>query len=169
MTVNNQESTEALRELDEVGLYNDLQDSLTLKPNPDKRGYGHVHSTHLIDLYDAGYYAYMKYVPLLAAVSPLPLPLPLSTCEKSRRPSPNSTFLGTDAYPCSLSAHAFAEDFFETYFAQDPRSPEAWDRYRRGILEYGGSKNEMETMTDYLGREPGPDALLRSLGLKGEN
>ncbi|WYZ34236.1 hypothetical protein EsH8_I_000512 [Colletotrichum jinshuiense] len=126
MTVNNQESTEALKELDEVGLYNDLQDSLTLKPNPDKRGYGHVHSTHLIDLYDAGYYAYMN-------------------------------------------AHAFAEDFFETYFAQDPRSPEAWDRYRREILEYGGSKNEMEMMTDYLGREPGPDALLRSLGLeKGE-
>lgn len=62
MMVNNQESTEALRELDEVKLYNDLQDSMTLKPNPDERGYGLVHSTHLIELYDAGYYAYMRYV-----------------------------------------------------------------------------------------------------------
>ncbi|KAJ0298238.1 hypothetical protein COL516b_010161 [Colletotrichum fioriniae] len=122
MMVNNQESTEALRELDEVKLYNDLQDSMTLKPNPDERGYGLVHSTHLIELYDAGYYAYM-------------------------------------------SAQAFAASFFESCFAKDPRSPEAWDRYRHGILEYGGSRDEMEMMTEFLGREPGPDALLGSLGL----
>ncbi|KAK1479351.1 peptidase family M3 [Colletotrichum tamarilloi] len=122
MMVNNQESTEALRELDEVKLYNDLQDSMTLRPNPDKRGYGLVHSTHLIELYDAGYYAYM-------------------------------------------SAQAFAASFFESCFAKDPRSPEVWDRYRRDILEYGGSRDEMEMMKEFLGREPGPDALLRSLGL----
>ncbi|KAK1638860.1 peptidase family M3 [Colletotrichum phormii] len=121
MRVNNQESTEALRELDEVKLYNDLQDSMTLKPNPDKRGYGLVHSTHLIELYDAGYYAYM-------------------------------------------SAQIFAASFFESCFAKDPRNPEAWDRYRRGILEYGGSRDETEMMTEFLGREPGSDALLRSLG-----
>ncbi|GKT43274.1 saccharolysin [Colletotrichum spaethianum] len=123
LAVNTQESTQVLRDLDEVELYNDLNDSLTLKPNPDKRGYGIVHSTHLISLYDAGYYAY-------------------------------------------LSAQAFAADFFETHFARDPRSPEAWDRYRREILESGGSRNAMEMMTDFLGREPGPEALLRSLGLE---
>ncbi|KZL72129.1 peptidase family m3 [Colletotrichum incanum] len=126
LAVNNQESTQALRELDEVKLYNDLQDSLTLKPNPSKRGYGLVHSTHLIELYDAGYYAY-------------------------------------------LSAQAFAADFFETYFARDPRSPGAWDNYRRGILEHGGGRDAMEMMTDFLGREPGPDALLRSLGSTKED
>ncbi|KAK1585134.1 peptidase family M3 [Colletotrichum navitas] len=120
-TVNNQESTQALRDLDEVGLFNDLQDSLNLRPNPDERGYGHVHSTHLIELYDAGYYAY-------------------------------------------LSAQAFAADFFETCFARDPRDPGAWDRYRHGILEYGGSRDAMGMMTEFLGRETGPDALLRSLG-----
>ncbi|KAK7445662.1 hypothetical protein CaCOL14_002234 [Colletotrichum acutatum] len=122
MMVSNQESTEALREMDELKLYNDLQDSMTLRPNPDKRGYGLVHSTHLIELYDAGYYAYM-------------------------------------------SAQAFAASLFESCFAKDPRSPEAWDLYRRGILEYGGSRDEMEMMKEFLGREPGPDALLRSLGL----
>ncbi|EFQ31729.1 peptidase family M3 [Colletotrichum graminicola M1.001] len=126
ITVNKQESTQALRDLDEVGLFNDLQDSLNLRPNPDKRGYGYVHSTHFIELYDAGYYAY-------------------------------------------LSAHAFAADFFETYFARDPRDPEAWDRYRHGILEYGGSRDAMGMMTEFLGRETGPDALLRSLSLtKGD-
>ncbi|KAK1982245.1 peptidase family M3 [Colletotrichum cereale] len=121
LTVNNQESTQALRDLDEVELFNDLKDSLTLSSNADKRGFGHVHSTHLTELYDAGYYAY-------------------------------------------LSAQAFAADFFETCFARDPRSPEAWDRYRRGILEYGGSRDAMGMMTEFLGREPGADALLRSLG-----
>ncbi|GKT55645.1 metallopeptidase [Colletotrichum tofieldiae] len=126
LAVNNQESTQALRDLDEVKFYNDLQDSLSLRPNPGKRGYGLVHSTHLIELYDAGYYAY-------------------------------------------LSAQAFAADFFETYFARDPRGPEAWENYRRGVLEYGGSRDAMEMMTDFLGREPGPDALLRSLGLTKED
>ncbi|KAL0939540.1 peptidase family M3 [Colletotrichum truncatum] len=120
-TVNNQESTAALRDLDEIELFNNLQDSLTLRANPDKRGFGHVQSNHLISLYDAGYYSY-------------------------------------------LSAQAFAAEFFESTFAKDPRNPEAWERYRRGILEYGGSKAEMDIMTDFLGHEPGPDALLRSLG-----
>ncbi|KAK1994289.1 peptidase family M3 [Colletotrichum falcatum] len=122
LTVNNQESTQALRDLDEVELFNDLQDSLTLRPNPDKRGHGHVHSTHLIEMYDAGYYAY-------------------------------------------LSAQAFAADFFETCFARDPRDPDAWDRYRRCVLEHGGSRDAMGMMTEFLGREAGVDALLRSLGL----
>lgn len=65
------------------------------------------------------------------------------------------------------SAQAFAADFFEANFAKDPRDPEAWERYRRGILEHGGSKGEMEIMRAFLGREPGSDALLRSLGLEG--
>lgn len=66
------------------------------------------------------------------------------------------------------SAQAFAADFFEANFAQNPRDPEAWERYRRGVLEFGGSKGGMEVMRGFLGREPGTGALLRSLGLKGE-
>ncbi|KAI8223635.1 Neurolysin [Colletotrichum sp. SAR 10_99] len=117
--VNNQKSTDAVRELDEVKLYNDLKETLTLTKNPEKNSVGYVQSNHLITLYDAGYF----------------------------------------------SAHAFAADFFESNFAKDPRDPEAWDRYRHGILEYGASKQEMDFMTEFLGREPGPGALLRSLGL----
>ncbi|KAJ3950998.1 hypothetical protein N0V92_012608 [Colletotrichum tropicale] len=119
LDVNNQKSTDAVRELDEVKLYNDLKETLTLTKNPEKNSVGYVQSNHLITLYDAGYF----------------------------------------------SAHAFAADFFESNFAKDPRDPEAWDRYRHGILEYGASKQEMEFMTEFLGREPGPGALLRSLGL----
>ncbi|KAI8186599.1 Neurolysin [Colletotrichum sp. SAR 10_75] len=119
LDVNNQKSTDAVRELDEVKLYNDLKETLTLTKSPEKNSVGYVQSNHLITLYDAGYF----------------------------------------------SAHAFAADFFESNFAKDPRDPEAWDRYRHGILEYGASKQEMEFMTEFLGREPGPGALLRSLGL----
>ncbi|KAK2770753.1 metallopeptidase [Colletotrichum kahawae] len=119
LDVNSQKSTDAVRELDEVKLYNDLKETLTLTKNPEKRSVGYVQSNHLITLYDAGYF----------------------------------------------SAHAFAADFFESNFAKDPRDPEAWDRYRHGILQYGASKQEMEFMTEFLGREPGPGALLRSLGL----
>ncbi|KAJ0285610.1 hypothetical protein COL940_003455 [Colletotrichum noveboracense] len=119
LDVNNQKSTDVVRELDEVKLYNDLKETLTLTKNPEKKSVGYVQSNHLITLYDAGYF----------------------------------------------SAHAFAADFFESNFAKDPRDPEAWDRYRHGILEYGASKDEMEFMTKFLGHEPGPGALLRSLGL----
>ncbi|KAF6838486.1 peptidase family M3 [Colletotrichum musicola] len=123
LEVNTQPSTQALRELDEVALFNELQDSLSLRPSPDQKGYGFVHSNHLISLYDAGYYSY-------------------------------------------LSAQAFAADFFEANFAKDPRDPEAWESYRRGVLEFGGGKGEMEIMRGFLGREPGTGALLRSLGLR---
>ncbi|EQB47876.1 hypothetical protein CGLO_12953 [Colletotrichum gloeosporioides Cg-14] len=119
MDVNNQKSTDAVRELDEVKLYNDLKETLTMTKNPERKSVGYVQSNHLITLYDAG----------------------------------------------CFSAHAFAADFFESNFAKDPRDPEAWDRYRHGILEYGASKQEMDFMTEFLGREPGPGALLRSLGL----
>ncbi|KXH39139.1 peptidase family M3 [Colletotrichum salicis] len=147
MRVNNQQSPEALRELGEVKLYNDLQDSMTLKPNPDKTGYGLVHSTHLTELYDAGYYDYMR-------------KLRAST----NKPSSAIIFSESSADFLNQSAQAFTASF-ESFFAKDPRNPEAWDRYRRGILEYGGSRDEMEMMKEFLGREPGPDALLRSLGL----
>ncbi|TDZ15673.1 Saccharolysin [Colletotrichum orbiculare MAFF 240422] len=61
LEVNHQKSTSALRELDEVKLFHDLNESLTLRHNPYEKGFGHVHSTHLISLYDAGYYAYIRH------------------------------------------------------------------------------------------------------------
>lgn len=61
------------------------------------------------------------------------------------------------------SAHAFAADIFQIVFAKEPHSQEAWDKYRRGILEYGGSRNELEMLEEFIGRPTNPDALLQSL------
>lgn len=63
LEVNTQPSAQALRDLDEVALFNELQDEISLRPSPDRKGYGFVHSTHLVSLYDAGYYSYLRYVP----------------------------------------------------------------------------------------------------------
>lgn len=49
-------------------------------------------------------------------------------------------------------------------FKNDPTDKEAWSRYRKGILEYGGSHgNELKMLEDFLGRRTNPDALLDSL------
>ncbi|RFU25411.1 hypothetical protein B7463_g10923, partial [Scytalidium lignicola] len=75
---------------------------------------------------------------------------------------------GYDAgYYSYLSASVFATDIFQATFAENSRSLPAWDKYRRGILEYGGSRDEMEMMTKFLGRPPSAESLLRSLKLSG--
>ncbi|RKK17837.1 hypothetical protein BFJ63_vAg2960 [Fusarium oxysporum f. sp. narcissi] len=71
---------------------------------------------------------------------------------------------GYDAgYYSYLSAHVFAEAFFESTFLEDPRSVSAWDRYRKGILEIGGSRDELELLVEYLGHIPTADPLLRDI------
>ncbi|RKL19712.1 hypothetical protein BFJ68_g3191 [Fusarium oxysporum] len=71
---------------------------------------------------------------------------------------------GYDAgYYSYLSAHVFAEEFFESTFLEDPRSVSAWDRYRKGILEIGGSRDELELLVEYLGHIPTADPLLRDI------
>ena len=39
-------------------------------------------------------------------------------------------------------------------------------RYRREILAVGGSRSALESFVAFRGREPQPDALLRSYGLE---
>lgn len=38
-------------------------------------------------------------------------------------------------------------------------------RYRYTILEKGGSREEMDSLKEFLGREPKPDAFYKELGL----
>ncbi|KAJ9148665.1 Metallopeptidase [Pleurostoma richardsiae] len=83
-------------------------------------------------------------------------------------PQANSLHLvsGMDAgYYSYLCAAVFAADIFQNTFAEDPRSQTAWERYRCGILEYGGSRNELEMLTEYLGHPPSPEYLLASFTL----
>jgi len=54
---------------------------------------------------------------------------------------------------------------FHTVFEKDPMNPGEGRRYRRMVLEKGGSQDEMETLKSFLGREPSGDAFYRELGL----
>lgn len=53
-----------------------------------------------------------------------------------------------------------------TVFAKDPMNPKEGRRYRHTVLERGGSQDEMQTLKDFLGREPSSEAFYRELGLQ---
>lgn len=54
---------------------------------------------------------------------------------------------------------------FHTVFAKDPMDPKAGRRYRHTVLEKGGSQDEMETLKQFLGREPSIEPFYKELGL----
>ncbi|OAA81073.1 metallopeptidase MepB [Akanthomyces lecanii RCEF 1005] len=65
------------------------------------------------------------------------------------------------SYPCCLT---FATEMFENIFSQDPSSKEAWERYRTGVLEYGGGHPDLlELLRDLLGHEPTAHPLVQML------
>jgi len=57
----------------------------------------------------------------------------------------------------------FATDMYETVFKKDPLSPELGKLYRDKILLPGGSRDEMDSLKDFLGREPSSEAFMRAL------
>ncbi|KAF3920209.1 Saccharolysin [Arthrobotrys entomopaga] len=65
-----------------------------------------------------------------------------------------------------LWSEVFSQDMFFTAFKKDPMNKEAGRRYRKVVLERGGSLDEMENLKEFLGREPNSDAFLEELGLK---
>ncbi|SMR52945.1 unnamed protein product [Zymoseptoria tritici ST99CH_1E4] len=73
---------------------------------------------------------------------------------------------GYDAgYYGYLSSQVYSADMFQTVFAKDPMNGEQGRRYRHGVLEKGGSQDEMETLKGFLGREPSSDAFYKELGV----
>lgn len=56
-------------------------------------------------------------------------------------------------------------DMYETAFKQNPRDDRVGRRYRHMVLEKGGSRDEMKTVTEFLGRKPTHEARLKPLGL----
>lgn len=54
---------------------------------------------------------------------------------------------------------------FYTVFAKDPMNPKEGRRYRHTVLEKGGSQEEMETLKQFLGREPSTESFYKELGL----
>ncbi|KAI0927259.1 hypothetical protein AcV5_010517 [Taiwanofungus camphoratus] len=57
----------------------------------------------------------------------------------------------------------FAADMYATIFKQGPLDPARGARYREAILRPGGSREETESLKDFLGRPPNSEAFIREL------
>jgi len=109
-------------------------------------GFQYVHTTHLASGMDVGYYAYLWYVP-------------------KTRTSPNPNYRKCDSRLANESScSTMAQDIFLSKFADDPMNKAVWEKYRREILQYGGSHPDLLKMVeDFLGRPTNPDALVEGL------
>ena len=73
---------------------------------------------------------------------------------------------GYDAgYYGYLYSEVYSSDMFHSMFKKDPMDGKQGRRYRHTVLEYGGSRDELESLTEFLGREPSSDAFYKELGL----
>jgi oligopeptidase A len=68
-------------------------------------------------------------------------------------------------YYSYLWAEVLSADAFAAFEAAGIFDHDTGQRYRREILAVGGSRPALESFVAFLGREPQPDALLRSYGL----
>jgi thimet oligopeptidase len=74
---------------------------------------------------------------------------------------------GYDAgYYGYLWSKVYAQDMYSVFKAEGLLNPEIGRRYRTEILEKGSSRDEMESLKAFLGREPNEDAFLETIGLK---
>ncbi len=64
-----------------------------------------------------------------------------------------------------LSSQVYATDMFRTVFSEDPMNKDAGRRYRNMVLKHGGSREPMELLTGFLGREPSAEAFYEQLGI----
>ena len=62
-------------------------------------------------------------------------------------------------------AEVLAADAFEAFVEEGVFNPDTADRYRREILEVGGSRDIMDAFIAFRGRAPSVDALLRQSGI----
>lgn len=76
----------------------------------------------------------------------------------------HSEVTGYYGYTYSL---VFAADMYATVFKADPLDPSRGARYRKSILLPGGSRDELDSLKDFLGREPNSEAFIKELF--GEN
>ncbi len=83
---------------------------------------------------------------------------------------PDASFghlMGYDAgYYGYLWSKVYAQDMFSLFEKKGILDPELGRRYRATILEPGRGRDEMASLRAFLGREPGEEAFLKSLGLE---
>ncbi len=73
---------------------------------------------------------------------------------------------GYDAgYYGYLWSKVYGDDMFSVFEEEGVLSPAVGRRYRREVLEPGGSKDASELLRGFLGREPSTDAFFRDIGL----
>lgn len=73
---------------------------------------------------------------------------------------------GYDAgYYGYLWSEVYGDDMFSVFEEEGVTDPVVGARYRRIILEAGGTRDGMDLLCDFLGREPSPQAFLRKLGI----
>ena len=73
---------------------------------------------------------------------------------------------GYDAgYYGYLWSKVFSLDMFYEAFKKNPMDEAQGRRYRHIVLRRGGSKDEMEVLKEFLGREPNSKAFLEELGI----
>jgi len=70
------------------------------------------------------------------------------------------------AYYSYLWSKVYAQDMWSVFEEQGPLNSELGMRYRQLILEPSDSRDALEMVKEFLGREPNNKALLRDLGLE---
>ncbi len=74
---------------------------------------------------------------------------------------------GYDAgYYGYLWAEVYGDDMFSVFQDEGVLSPDVGARYRKEVLEQGGSRDAVEHLHAFLGRPPSTRAFLRNLGLE---
>ncbi|KAL0067865.1 metalloendopeptidase [Marasmius tenuissimus] len=88
---------------------------------------------------------------------------------KSDKPCPGQGTFGhiTGGYDAGYYGYTyslvFAADMYTAVFKADPLDPERGQRYREKILRPGGSREELDSLKDFLGREPDSDAFIKEI------
>ncbi|KAK6443974.1 metallopeptidase MepB [Trichoderma asperellum] len=69
----------------------------------------------------------------------------------------------TAGYYAYLYTEVYAADLFYSEFQKHTLETERVQRYRKCVLESGGSRDGIQNLVDFLGREPSVDAFYNSL------
>ncbi|EEB90861.1 hypothetical protein MPER_10876 [Moniliophthora perniciosa FA553] len=88
---------------------------------------------------------------------------------KSGKPCPGQGTFGhiTGGYDAGYYGYTyslvFAADMYATIFKADPLDPARGQRYREKILRPGGSREELDSLKDFLVEEPDSDAFIKEI------
>ncbi|ETS84330.1 hypothetical protein PFICI_02355 [Pestalotiopsis fici W106-1] len=69
-------------------------------------------------------------------------------------------------YYSYLFSQVYSADIFHSAFKDNLRDSDVGKRYRRLILQPGGSRNPIDMLKDFLGREPKQDAFYHDIGIR---